>query len=230
MRVGAYHLKTKTKNILSIRILFWKRNIFYALAKKFSFIFKIRRVITLNRLQKFTFFYVNIYAQKIIYKKLIQFLFQYQNCTPIKNYTGVDDSSSLTGPLEEFWESRPKVQLLYSSDYSIFAVKSLAYERNIYIHAFIEHDNVSSPIPSTLDSQNTFLYLLTTLSKIIVCEEDKLFHVKNTIDGPLKYLVSLKAIASINDSKINNREYNLNFVSTGTLLNYPISNNKNILF
>nr|QKN22485.1 putative ORF5 [Drosophila-associated filamentous virus] len=214
---------------------------FLKLLEMCSFSFVVKKNVVYKHLK---FLYVHIYVHKIKVNTLYSLLNKLLQDETIASATTTTTSktANINDPVLMLWAQRPIVQLLYSSDYTAFlhiqdAGKGMTadvaynfyndnsisdlYVRNILFHLFIMKVDKYSPIPDNIVDSNLVCFLLLRIAKSIKFEQKSFFYIKNSVDGPLNNIVSIKGISAIADNSINNVDFKCKCTTLCTMLNCP---------
>lgn len=217
--LDGYRLSLKPKrgyDMIDVYIII-EKNALVKLMKCLSFSFMIRMKVAFKKMQ---YFYIHIYIHKNSLNELYKHLNDISN-----NERSTDEIMDIDDdPLEILWSQRPPVQMIYTSDYNsfIFEENRDYYLRNILFNVFIIKSGKYSPYPTNLADANLMCFLLLRIAKSVIFKQNSFFHVKNSIDGPLNNIVSIKGIASMVDSSINEKSFKCDCTTLCTMLNCPL--------
>lgn len=167
-----------------------------------------------QKFQKQVFYYVKIKFLNI-YTRQIYHLFSDENMAREQIQT--------FDPLYLLWANRPSCQLFYTSDVeSINATTHPKhYIQNCILFLYLSIYKQYPIMPNNITDANTFLVFFIRFMKSFVTNEKNIYYIKNVHDGPLKNIVSVRAIESLIDTKIVDKVFNNKCTTVCTLLNCP---------
>ncbi len=134
-------------------------------------------------------------------------------------------SSSKNGisisPLDWLWIQRVPVQILYTTDLESVSDKK-KYIQNYVFASYIRAYAKVTPWPDNMSDATALLVMFLRVMKCLVSNKKNFYFVNNCVDGPLKNVISIRAIESLADPQVNDITFVDNTCTTlRTVLNCP---------
>lgn len=122
----------------------------------------------------------------------------------------IDEFKSCEKIFDVLWLSRPKIQIIYTSDFLAIPIKE-CYHEHVKNYVFCMYLNLSgriSPYPNLFTGDSImFNHIYLKCLKTICSGKEKFFSLNNIVDGPLKNVVSVRCIESIADPRVDDIVY-----------------------
>ncbi|AQQ79925.1 hypothetical protein LbFV_ORF5 [Leptopilina boulardi filamentous virus] len=216
--------KKKKEHFINIYIIV-RNDVFKKILQNIACSFKIT---SRKSYKNIIFYYVHFYIHKVNVNLFYDIILKLNKNIKLfekeEDYNNINDENN--DLLMLLWKDRAPIYIIYTSDFEIFHYikDDIKYLKNITFLFYILHTENNNPIPKNIRESNIFIFYLLRLAKTIAFEKEKIFYINNVIDGPLNNIISVKGLASLSDSKVDDKIYDCGCVTLCTLLNCPIYN------
>lgn len=181
--------------------------------------------------KRHAFYYVHVYVSNVY---SVQFLTACKTFSDRLNHKtgtrtiGGGAPAGETGDpqtaLDVIWAAREHARLVYTSDCNslVYDVNPALYIKNYTFATYVSTYKACFLYPQNQMESTRFMTNYIKSIKTIVSDQKKFYFVDPYVDGPLKNVISIRALESLTDDRILDKEYtNASCTTLRTVLNIP---------